>query len=174
MPFEFPWTLHPPPGIAKSQWFIILALGFALIAFIVWRFVLPMVGGYLSERQQAIADAASQVEETLRDTEMMRNDYRQRLEAIEDETERRMEEAIREAESLRERLLEEARQNAESLIRRGEEEVARERAKAAVLLRAQFVEGVIRAAEYAAARSLDETQQRRLVEEFVQKVGARS
>jgi len=174
MPFEFPWTLHPPPGVSKGQWLVILVIGFALIALIVWRFIVPMIGGFLSERQKAIAEAANQVEETLRETEILRNDYWQRLEAIEEETERRMEEAVREAEALRERILAEARQNAEALVRRGEEEVARERAKALALLRTQFVEGVIRAAEHTAARSLDAAQQKRLVDEFVRNVGVKS
>ena len=48
--------------------------------------------------------------------------------------------------------------------------VSRERAKARLTLRREFVEDVIRAAEYAAQRSLDGRQQERLVGEFVRQV----
>lgn len=174
MSFQIPWTLHPPPGVGTFQWFVILLVGFVCVAYIVARFVLPMIGRMLAERQTAIAEAANQVETTLRETEQLRNDYRQRLERIEDETEQRMAAAVQEAEVLREQILEEARSQAQAIVRRGEEEVERERAKVMINLRTQFVEDIIRAADYAAERSLDAGHQRRLVDEFIRKVGTAS
>jgi F-type H+-transporting ATPase subunit b len=100
----------------------------------------------------------------------MRNDYRQRLENIEEETKTRLEAAVAEAGRLREQILEEARGLAADIVRRGEEEVAQERAKAQAHLRIQFVDSVIRAAGYAASRSLTDADQGRLLGEFVREV----
>jgi F-type H+-transporting ATPase subunit b len=156
------------------EWFVVLLIGFICVAYVIARFVLPMIGRMLAERQTAIIEAANQVETTLRETEQLRNEYRRRLERIEEETEQRMAEAVQEAEALREQILEEAREQARAIVRRGEEEVERERAKVLMNLRTQFVEDIIRAANYAAQRSLDAEHQRRLVDEFTQKVGTAS
>ncbi len=171
-----PWALEYPHEQVQSsgQWLIVLTVGFLLLALIVYRFIVPFVGGLLRERQTAIANAAAQVEQTLTETRSMRSDYQQRLERIEDETAQRMEEAVREADRLREQILAEARVNAEAILRRGEEEVERERARTMIHLRGQFVEDIIHAAAYAASRSVDATTQSRLVAEFVEKMGAAS
>lgn len=173
-----PWVLEFPEQAEYGPFLLVSVVSFAVVAWFLFRVVpKPAIGnisGILDDRKRAIQTASEQVEETLRETEAMRNDYRQRLEKIEDETERRMAEAVREAESLRETILAEAKVNAAAIQRRGEDEVARERAKARVSLRAEFVDDVIQAAEYAASRSLDNTQQSRLVSEFVQNVGAKA
>jgi F-type H+-transporting ATPase subunit b len=164
---KFPFILEHPAEYSDVQWLIVRGIGFVLVFLVFWKFVRPMIVQPLRERQGAIITTAEQVEQTLRETEEMRNDYRARLTGIQEETERRLQEAVREAEDLSERILAEARNTANSLARRGEDEVARERAKAMVTMRSQFVEGVIDAAEYAAARSIDDGQRKRLVGEFV-------
>ena len=172
---EFPWKLEHPPEASDVQWALILVIGAAVLVWLLAKYIVPsMISPYLIERQKNIADAKAQVDATMRETEQMRNDYRERLARIEDETARHMQEAIEEARTLRESILSEARHNADAIVRRGMEEIERERAKAMLSLRAQFVEDVISAAEYAAARSLGGGEQRRLVDEFVQNVGARS
>jgi len=168
------FILEHPAEITDAQWLIVRGIGLLLVAGIVWKFLVPMVGSLLSERQAAISEASTQVEATLRETEELRNDYRRRLETIAGETERRIQEALREAEALRETILDEARHTAAAIVSRGHDEVERERAKARVHLRTQFVHGVISAAEHAAARSLDSSEHRRLVGEFIKDVAARS
>jgi F0F1-type ATP synthase membrane subunit b/b' len=177
MPLKFPWVLHPPPSITNAsapittfQWLVISLAGFAALAFIVVKFVVPVIRGMLNERREAIEAADAQVKATLADAERMRNDYRQRLENIEEETKTRLEAAVAEAGRLREQILEEARGLAADIVRRGEEEVAQERAKAQAHLRIQFVDSVIRAAGYAASRSLTDADQGRLLGEFVREV----
>jgi len=171
---KWPLILEHPAEYSDLQWLIVRGIGFVLVLWIIIKFIVPMFKGILDTRQTAIVEAATQVETTLRDTQEMRNDYRQRLAQIEDETRQRLADAEREAEDLKERILAEARQNAAALVRRGEDEVARERAKAMLHLRTQFVKGVIGAAKHAATSSLDTSHQRRLVDDFVKDLGAKS
>ena len=172
---KWPFILEHPSDINDTQWLIIRVVGLILVAVIILRFIWPsMIRGHLVDRHAAIVEADNQVQQTMSETAEMRDDYRKRLEGIHNETQRRLDEAVSEAETLREQILAEAHTNAQAIIRRGEEEVARERAKAMVLLRRQFVEGVISAAQYAAARSLGAPQHRRLIDEFTKELGSKS
>ena len=171
---KWPFILEHPAEYSDLQWLAVRGIGLVLLAFVFVKFVWPMVSVHLISRHAAIVEAASQVEETMRETEEMRNDYRVRLESIHHETQLRLDEAVRESEALREQILAEANVNAEAIVRRGEEEVGGERAKAMITLRRQFVEDVIGAAHYAASRSLGAPQQRRLIEEFTKDLGSRS
>ena len=170
MPWWVPFRPEPPAPIGPGQWLTELSIGFLLLAFIVVRFIVPMLRGLLQERGRAIAETADQVQETLRETETLRNNYRERLEHIEDETERRMDAAVEEAQSLRERILAEAEEHARGIVERGAAEVERERAKVAVRLHREFVDDVVGAAEFAMERSVDERLQERLVADFVVRV----
>lgn len=167
---KFPFILEHPAEYSDLQWLIVRGVGFVLVAWIFMKFVLPMIQQPLRERQGAIITAADQVEQTLKETEEMRNDYRTRLTGIEEETGRRLEEAVREAEELSDRILAEGRQTASALARRGEDEVERERAKAMVSLRSEFVDGVIGAAQNAARQVMDAGHQKRLVADFVKEL----
>ena len=169
---KFPFILEHPGDISDVQWLVVRTIGLLLLLAVFWKWILPMIRQPLGERQAAIITASEQVEQTLRETEEMRNDYSVRLTGIQEETERRMQEAVREAEDLGDRILAEARQTAAALARRGEEEVDRERAKAMSAMRTQFVEGVIGAAQYAAARTIDDSRRKQLVNDFVKDLGA--
>jgi F-type H+-transporting ATPase subunit b len=172
---KWPFILEFPKEVNNVQWLIVRLVGLLLVFWIIKKFIWPsMIRTHLVDRHTAIVEADQQVQETMRETADMRNDYRARLEGIEHETQRRLDEAVHEAETLREQILAEAHANAQAIVRRGEEEVSRERAKAMLLLRRQFVEDVVGAAQYAAARSLGAPQQRRLVEEFTKELGSRS
>lgn len=174
MPSWSPFQLEHTPDITDIQWLAIRTVGFVLILAIVWRFIVPMVGGLLRDRQVAIEQADNQVKATLGETERMRNEYRQRLEQIEDETEQRMEAAVREAEDLRSHIQAEAREAATGLLERARQDVEQERRKTFVHLRSEFVDDVVRAAGFAAAQTVDASTQRRLVQEFARDLGAPS
>ena|ERR1051325_9477728 len=174
MKFENPFILEHPGEFTDIQWLVVRGVGFILVFWIFWKFIRPMVGVHLISRHEAIVDADHQVQTTLLETKDMRDDYRARLESIHDETRRRMDEAVHEAESLREQILAEATQTAAVISRRGEDEVAREHAKAMLHLRTQFVEGVIGAAKHAAAGSVTENHHRRLIEEFTKDLASKS
>lgn len=173
MPFKIsnPWILEHPAEVTDVQWLIVSTIGFVLVAFIFYKFVLlGMIAPHLKDRTVAIEEADRQVQQTLAETEQLRNDYRQRLERIEEETQQRMTAAIREAENLRDQILADGREHAAALVRRSEEEIAHERAKSMLLLRKKFVEDTIHAAQYAASRSLAPQDQSRLVAGFIQEL----
>jgi F-type H+-transporting ATPase subunit b len=169
-----PWVLEHPSNINNLQWLIVTGIGFILIAWLVGKFIIPMIGGMLDERKKAIIDAAAQVENTMHEAEQMRNEYKTRLDGIQEETRIRLEAAVKEAESLQKQIQQEAERDAQTLIQRGYDEVSRERAKAYLRLKEQFVNDVINAAQYAAQRSLGDEDKNRLIDEFIDNVGVKS
>lgn len=171
----FPWIIEHPPEAGLVPFVMVSALGFLVVAWFVWTKIPgPLIRGILDERKTAISHAVDQVQSTLRETEHMRNDYRLRLEGIQQEAERRLGEAVEEAGDLRQAILEDARKVAAAIVQRGQDEVERERAKTVKTMRAEFIDDVVQAAQFAAAGSLDANAQQRLVQEFVQTVGAKS
>lgn len=175
MTFHFPWVLEHTTKETNLQWLIVTGVGFVFVVWLILKFVWPgMIRPHLVERQASIVHAAEQVAATLREMETLRNDYRQRLEQIHEETQRRIAEAVQEAELLGATILAEARDDAAAILRRGEEEVSRERAKAMVHLRRQFVQGVIGAAQFASTRSLTDSDHRRLVAGFIDDLGVKA
>lgn len=167
MPFTSPFLFEPPPSVTLTQWIIVLVVGFVALAALVRWFIVPPLRTMLHDRQDAIAQAAEQVQTTLADTEKMRNDYRERLEHIEDETAKRMALAVQEADELQKRILAEAQEEAGAIVARGKTEVARERAKVRLRLHREFVDDIVAAAEYSLERLPDPSLEKRLVHGFI-------
>ena len=174
MPEWFPWALEHVPTVSDAGWLMVTTAGFLVIAFIVGRFIVPVVGKMLSDRREAIALADGQVKATMAEVERLRNDYRDRLEHIEDENERRLTAAVAESETLRDQILAEAEVASRAILDRARMDVAQERAKVEARLKSEFAGHVVRAASYAAVRSLTPDDQDRLLDSFIAGVEVRS
>ncbi len=152
-----------------------LTIGFVGLAFMIWFFfkvVRPMLAKPLEERLQDIVQADEQVRTTQAELSSMSADFRTRLERAEDEAETRLAAAVKEAEGLREQILSESTAQVEAIKRRATDEVERERAKARKELGLHAAELAINAARHAAGQSLTGSDHKRLVSEFITKLGA--
>ncbi len=174
MPLHAPWALEHTPDVTDPQWLIIRMVGFILLAVIVLKFAVPAVASMLAERQRDVAETAEQVHQTMQDAEMLRDDYRARLESIEDATEARMAEAVTEAADLKLHILAEAAALAEAVRQRARDEVLHEQTRTTVKLRQEFANNVVAAAAYAARQSLTSEDNSRLVADFVADLGAKA
>lgn len=106
-PISFPWTLERPENINLIQWIIVNFIGFALIVWLVWKYLLPKIGEMLAERRTNISEMITQVDTTMRETAQLRDDYHSKLEGIQAETQLKLEQAMSEADILRNQILEE-------------------------------------------------------------------
>jgi len=171
-PFLPPWLLEHTSEVTDLQWLLVRTAGFAALAFIVVKFIVPVVRGMLNSRLRAIEETAEQVRSTLEETERMRDDYRERLDNIAEETARRLEAAVAEADQLRQHIEGEARQQSEAIVAQTRAELRREHEKAMARLRIEFAEDVVEAARFAASRTLTQDRQADLVGAFVRELGA--
>jgi len=171
-PFLPPWLLEHTSEVTDLQWLLVRTAGFAALAFIVVKFIVPVVRGMLNSRLRTIEETAEQVRSTLEETERMRDDYRERLDNIAEETARRLEAAVAEADQLRQHIEGEARQQSEAIVAQTRAELRREHEKAMARLRIEFAEDVVEAARFAASRTLTQDRQADLVGAFVRELGA--
>lgn len=173
-PISFPWTLERPENINLIQWVIVNLVGFALIVWLVGKYLIPKISEMLAERRTTISEMITQVDTTMKETTQLRNDYRAKLEGIQSETQLKLEQAMTEADTLRNQILEEAKRESELIVQRGRDNVERERAKSLARMREQFVNDVIGAAQFAATRGVTEDEHHRLMDDFIMNVGAKS
>lgn len=151
----------------------IASIGVFLILFKVLHtfFFAPLmdaIGGRSTELEQTFSEA-----EALR-TEMttMKSDYEKRLAATEANAREQIQAQIREAQQLRDSLRAEAVTQAEDYKRKAIEEIDAEKAKVMTDLRLHVVNLTLQAAEKVVGENLDSERNRKLVEDFIDKVEA--
>jgi F-type H+-transporting ATPase subunit b len=154
--------ITPDPGTVL--WtvitFIVLAV---LLAKFAWKPLLTT----LQERERTIRESLEQAqkaraegEETLRRNQEILSQARRETAAI-------LEQGKREAETLRAEILAQARKEAQDLVEQGKRQVQFEQKQAMEQLRRQVADLAIQAAERLITRSLDDSAQRQLVDDYV-------
>lgn len=150
------------PSVGLMIW---LLLAFFVTLFILRKYAFPAIGDALDKRQRAIEESIDAAERTREEADQLLAEYRQRLtdaRAQADEIVARAEragevakdESLAAAKKQREELLEQTRRDVEAETRRAIQEIRREVADLTVL-----------ATEKVTRKTLDESDQRRLVEE---------
>jgi F-type H+-transporting ATPase subunit b len=148
----------------KILWHLV---NFAILLFVLARFVFPRVMAMLDERAARIKESVERAEETRR----MQAEMEEQRRAV-------LDEARREAAAIHERARETGAAYAEQLRREAEEaaaairaradaDAASMRAQAAAEVRQQVADLAIAAAERVIRDSLDGARQRQLVQEFL-------
>ncbi len=150
------------PNVGIMIWTIVV---FAISLFILRKWVYPVIGEALDKRAKAIAGDIDAAEETRKQADELLAEYRERL---------------KEARAQSEEIVQRARQTAESHEREGRDrgqEIVAEAAKRAERdidaatkralddIRREVADLTIMAAEKVTRKSLDDADQRRLVEE---------
>jgi len=150
------------PSVGLMIW---LLLAFFVTLFILRKYAFPAIGDALDKRQRAIEESIDAAERTRTEADQLLAEYRQRLtdaRAQADEIVARAEragevakdESLAAAKTQREDLLEQTKRDVEAETRRAIQEIRREVADLTVL-----------ATEKVTRKTLDEADQRRLVEE---------
>jgi len=145
--------------------------GFILLWLVLAKFLFRPVLALLSARNQDIKTMYEDAEGERAKAEEFRADYEKRLAGIEAEARGRIQAAVKEAQSARNDILADAKSRTEDILRRGQEELAREREKALAQLREEVVNISLAAAGKLIEESLDEARHRRLVSDFIDRIG---
>lgn len=103
--------------------------------------------------------------------EELRADYQSHLDRVDVEARALMQKAVQEAQETKDFILSEARARSAETIERGHEQLAREKEKALAELREEVVGISIAAAGKVIEQSLDEELHRRLVSDFIERIG---
>ena len=145
-------------------------IGFVLLVILLSKFLVPGLKTQLAHRSAVIEQNHTQVQKALADMQQLRGDYVSRLKDIEVEERQRIDEAVREAESVRVEIIAEAEQSANALKRRSEEEIARESTRQRILLHRQIVQTAMEAAEHSLVTHNTAQTQHQLIQDFIGRV----
>jgi F-type H+-transporting ATPase subunit b len=154
--------ITPDPGTVL--WTVIT---FVILALLLGKFAWKPLLATLQERERTIKDSLEQAqkaraegEETLRRNQEILAQARRETAAI-------LEQGKREAETQRAEILAQARKEAQDLVEQGKKQVQFEQKQAMEQLRKQVADLAIQAAERLITRSLDDSAQRQLVDDYV-------
>ncbi len=167
-----PWTtpeMFAGLGLDISK--VIVNVGFFLL------FIQIINIYFYSPLHEAIEERNGELEQTFNEADNlkkqmseMRTDYEARLKATEAQAREQIQAQIKEAQNLRQTLMSEATAKADELVRRANQEIEAERSRVLSELRLEVVNLTLAATEKLIGENMDNDKNRRLVNEFIDKV----
>lgn len=166
-------TMAASNFLVPNATFFAELVAFALILFVLWRWVLPPVRKAMNERQELIRsqlDEGRQASERLKRAEA---DYKQTLEEARSVAAGIRDQARADAAAIREEILERAAQEHDRIVESGREQLVSERQALARELRADVGRLSVELASRILGESLaEETRRRGTVERFLAELDA--
>jgi F-type H+-transporting ATPase subunit b len=147
--------------------------GFILLWIVLAKFLFKPVMGLIKNREQDIKNTYDTAAAEQAKAEEFRADYERRLAGIEAEARAKIQSALKEAEEAKNQILADAKGRSEEILRRGQEDLAREREKTLVQIREEVVDLSVAAAGKIIGETLDDQKHRRLVNDFIDRIGAK-
>jgi len=142
-----------------------------LVIILVWALKKPLSQG-LQGRRQGIIDKFADLEAQKGEAERIYREYETRLSKIDAEVEAIVSAAVRQGEAEKERIISEADRAAGDIRRQADLSIQHELAEARLRLRAEVAEQAVAMAEGLIKQNLQDTDQNRMVEDYLDKVGA--
>ena len=124
----------------------------------------------LDDRKKKIAGDIDEGERIKADARKLLDDYNAKLRNIDVEARTKIQEAVADGSRIAAEIREQAREEARQILERSREELARDIVKAKVELRDEVVGMAVKASEKIISVRLNETEQRRLLDDFLREV----
>ena len=146
-------------------------VGFVVILFVLWRYVLPPVGKLVRNRQDAVQRQVDEAQEATRRLEHAQGRLDTAVKQAESEGARIRDDARADATRIREELKEQAEDEVERMLQRGREQLVTDRDQAVRRLRTELGGTSLELAERMVRRKLDDDGARRYsVELFLSEI----
>jgi F-type H+-transporting ATPase subunit b len=147
------------------------AVAFLVLLFLMYRTAWPQIDKLYRDRRAGIEGKLEQAEKEREEADQLLQEYRERLTAAEDETQRILEEARANAERVRKDLLAKAESDAERQLERARQTIRSERDQAIRQLRGEVGALAVELASRVVEDSLDRDRQLRLVDRYIDRLG---
>ncbi len=135
--------------------------------FFLLRKVIPQ---FLSNRRESIKQELDELEKKKKDTEAMLGDFRKKLKEIESERESIIAEYVKEGEAEKEKIIEQAKIMGERIEEQARWTIDQEVKRAKTDLRSEIAELAAAMAEEVIRKNIGEEDEKRLVDEYLEKV----
>src|SRR3954464_13241668 len=140
-------------------------IAFGLTLYILYKLAFPRIGEALDKRQRAIEESIDAAERTKVEADKLLAEYRERLGEARTQAEEIVARARKAAESTQGESLEKARVQREELMEQTRRDIESETRRAIAEIRSEVADLTVMATEKVTRKTLDESDQRRLVEE---------
>ncbi|WP_119068317.1 F0F1 ATP synthase subunit B [Rubrobacter indicoceani] len=138
---------------------------FAILLFLLIRYVFPPIREMINNRQKQIEDAIEEARRTRSEAQELLAEYRRQMDEARGESRRILDESRKQAQAQRERTKQEAREEGDRIIARARDEISRERESSLQQIRGEVAEMVLAATGQVINRKLDRGEHDRLIEE---------
>jgi F-type H+-transporting ATPase subunit b len=150
------------PNVGLMIWTLVV---FAIAMYVLYKLAFPRIQEALEKRQQAIEDSIETANRTRAEAEEVLKEYRERLKEARAQADDIVTRARRAGEQAEKDSAETARSQREELLAQTRRDIAAEEQRALSELRGQVADLTVLATEKVTRKSLDQDDQRRLVEE---------
>lgn len=150
---------------------VITVINFIILYLILRHFMFDKVNGVIDERNNSIKENINKADSDRAEAEALKLENLKKLEESKVEGKKIVENYKLKAEKVSDGIKEEASNEAELIIERAKKEVEREREKAEDELKNKVADLAVILSSKALEKSIDEAEHRRLIEEFIAKVG---
>jgi ATP synthase F0 subunit b len=151
--------------------FIAELVGFAVMVFVLWKYVLPLVGAMVKKRQDEVQRQVDEAEEATRKLEDAHSRFDNAIQRAEAEGARIRDDARADATQIREELKAQAEAEVERMLQRGREQLGADRDQAVRRLRAELGGASMELAERVVRNTLDDDRARgATVESFLSEI----
>lgn len=171
-------TWHPQFLADLAEQGIPLDLGKTVAVIGVFLFLFPVINTFfitplataIWERNSELDKTFSEAEELRAEMTAMRTEYERRMAAQEADAREQIQAQIKEAQSLRQTLMAEATAKADDLLNKANQEIEQERNRLVTDLRLEVINLTLAATEKLLGENIDNAKNRKLVEEFIDKI----
>ena len=150
------------PGIGLMIWTLLV---FGISLYVLAKLAFPRIAEALDKRQQAIEESIETSERVRKDAEKLLEEYRERLAEARGQADDIVARARKTAEAHENEVLAEAKGKREEMMEQTRRDIEAETRRAIQEIRKEVADLTVQATEKVTRKSLDEGDQRRLVEE---------
>ncbi|MYJ15664.1 MAG: F0F1 ATP synthase subunit B [Acidimicrobiia bacterium] len=142
-------------------------IGFAVLFFVLRKYVFGIIAQAIEDRKRDIRDRMEGLDADRAELDRLHEEARRRLEDIETEAREKMQAAVDQANAERGRILEHTQQEVERELEKARNTIRREKESAVAELRAQVGDLAVEIAGRILNSTLDATEHRKVVDEFI-------
>jgi F-type H+-transporting ATPase subunit b len=150
------------PVVGLMIWTLVV---FALTMYVLWKVAFPRIAEALDKRQRMIEDSIDTAERTRREADELLREYRERLSDARGQADDIVARARRTAEAAENETIADARAKREEMMEQTRRDIEAETRRAIQQIRAEVADLTVLATEKVTRKSLDSSDQRRLVDE---------
>src|ERR671929_570751 len=150
------------PNVGLMIWTLLV---FGISMWLLARFAFPRISAALDRRQRAIEESIDASERTRREAEQLLQEYRERLAEARGQADDIVARARKTGEAHENEVLAEAKAKREEMMEQTRRDIEAETRRAIQQIRSEVADLTVAATEKVTRKSLDDADQRRLVEE---------